>query len=340
MATIKKPPTSRTRALSTQSRRKLKPSTGRLARTVLNVEGMVCTSCVDNIESNIGEMSGVNEIRVSLREKLARIRYNPKITDPEKLCEAIEELGFDATPVEGKETRSSTAASVSAISHVDIKVEGMVCQSCVQNIEENISEKKGVKEIKVSLKEKLASVTYDPRLTNPRRVADSIEDMGFEATPLISEAAINSSSIAEHSNLMSTIGIDGMTCHSCVSLIETGIGEMDGVESVRVSLENKLATIAYDSSKASTENFKSAIEDMGFLVTRLISKFHNYLAVSNKHPNYACSLHFRPHLSLLPSLPPSLPISSFPPSHPLSLPPSLPLLPPSLSFSTLILPSQ
>lgn len=266
MTTIKKPPSGRTRTLSTQTRQKL---TGRLAHTVLNVEGMVCTSCVDNIEANIGEISGVNEIRVSLREKLARIKYNPKVTDPVKLCEAIEELGFDATPVEKKD--STAAATVPDISHVNIKVEGMVCHSCVENIEGNISKKKGVKEIKVSLKEKLASVTYDPRLTNPRHVADSIDDLGFEATPLISEAALKSLS-AVNTKLVSTIGIDGMTCHSCVSLIETGIGEIDGVESVRVSLENKVATITYDSSRASSEYFKSAIEDMGFLVTNINSK--------------------------------------------------------------------
>ena len=255
-------------------KKKTNRSTGRLARTVLNIEGMVCTSCVDNIEDNIGEVKGVNEIRVSLREKLARVSYNPKVTNPEKLCEEIEELGFDATPAEGKQTYN-TGDSITApmVSYVDIKVEGMVCQSCVQNIEGNLSKKKGVKEIKVSLKEKLASVTYDPKMTNPRRLADNIDDMGFEATPLISGEALNCFSTAS-TDLVSTVGIDGMTCHSCVSLIESGIGEMGGVDTVRVSLEKKEATIVYDGSKASTEDFKTAIEDMGFIVTGIKSKFY------------------------------------------------------------------
>ena len=63
------------------------------------------------------------------------------------------------------------------------------------------------------------------------------------------------------------VGVEGMTCHSCVSLIESGIGELDGVESVRVSLEEKRATIVYDRTKTSTEIFHTAIEDMGFIVT-------------------------------------------------------------------------
>ena len=268
--TIKKPPSGRTR--TSQVKRKTNRTKGRLVRTVLTVQGMVCTSCVDTIEGNIGEMAGVNEIRVSLHEKTARITYNPKVTSPEKLCEAIEELGFDATPAKG--AQSYLTGSTPAVSHVDIKVEGMVCQSCVQTIEGNVSKKKGVKEIKVSLKEKLASVTYDPRLTNPRRVADSIEDLGFEATPQVGGVALASYTVS-NTNLVSNIGVDGMTCHSCVNLIETGIGELGGVDSVRVSLEKKLATIAYDSSKASTEEFKTAIEDMGFIVTGIKSEKHN-----------------------------------------------------------------
>ena len=62
------------------------------------------------------------------------------------------------------------------------------------------------------------------------------------------------------------VGVEGMTCHSCVSLIESVIGELDGVESVRVSLEEKRAAIVYDRTKTSTETLHTAIEDMGFIV--------------------------------------------------------------------------
>ena len=253
----KKPPSGRTS--SSQVKRKPKRSTGSLAHTVLSVQGMVCTSCVDNIEGNISEMKGINDIKVSLQEKCARVAFNPKVTNPDAICEAIEELGFDATPTEPKQT-------LPTLSQVEIKVEGMVCKSCVDNIEGNISEKKGVKEIKVSLKEKLARVTYDVALTNPRQISEDIEDMGFDAVPLVAGAAPAIDAITKV-NTVGTVGIDGMFCHSCVSLIESGVGELDGVVSVRVSLEKKMARIVYDSSKVNMEVFKSTIEDVGFLVT-------------------------------------------------------------------------
>ena len=270
VTSIKKPSTGRT-STSSQVRPKPKRRTGRVGRTVLHIEGMVCTSCVDNIESNIGELDGVSEIHVSLQEKQAGVSYDPKITNPEKLCEAIEDLGFDATQTESKPSIEESESTLTVL-HVDIKVEGMVCQSCVDNIEENLSTKKGVQSIKVSLKEKLASVMYDPKITNPRRVADAIDDIGFEATPLISDGALQNLTTPPSNCVTTTIGIDGMTCHSCVSLIESGLSEVDGVECVRVSLEHKEATITYESSKAGTEDFKTAIEDMGFIVTTIKCK--------------------------------------------------------------------
>ena len=149
---------------------------------------------------------------------------------------------------------------------VNIRVEGMVCQSCVQNIEQNLSKKDGVNKVSVSLEEKLARVTYDAAVTNPQELADEIEDLGFEAMlPSVSSSSGTSSKTC-------TIGVGGMTCHSCVSLIEGGLGEIAGVESVAVSLEKEEAVIVFNPSKANIEDFKTAIDDMGFIVTTAPSK--------------------------------------------------------------------
>ena len=66
-----------------------------------------------------------------------------------------------------------------------------------------------------------------------------------------------------------TLGIEGMTCHSCVSLIESTVGEMRGVVSVTVSLEERQGTVEYDSALVAPEEIKNTVEDMGFIVTRL-----------------------------------------------------------------------
>ncbi len=64
-----------------------------------------------------------------------------------------------------------------------------------------------------------------------------------------------------------TIGIDGMHCHSCVSLIESTVGEMEGVVRVQVFLEKKQGRVEYDGTVVTPEEFRTAIDDMGFMST-------------------------------------------------------------------------
>lgn len=55
-----------------------------------------------------------------------------------------------------------------------------------------------------------------------------------------------------------------MTCNSCVKNIEGVLGEKDGVQSIKVSLENKEAAIAFDPNKTNPIALRDAIDDMGF----------------------------------------------------------------------------
>lgn len=45
-----------------------------------------------------------------------------------------------------------------------------------------------------------------------------------------------------------TLTIDGLRCASCVSTIEKGLADSDGVESCRVNLATKSASIRYNRS--------------------------------------------------------------------------------------------
>ena len=72
---------------------------------------------------------------------------------------------------------------------------------------------------------------------------------------------------AEESVKVCTLGIEGMTCHSCVSLIESTVGEMRGVVGVTVSLGERQGTVEYDSALVTPEEIKNTVEDMGFIVT-------------------------------------------------------------------------
>ena len=69
------------------------------------------------------------------------------------------------------------------------------------------------------------------------------------------------------------MGIEGMTCHSCVSLIESALRETQGVASASVSLQKKEGVIEYDPAVLAEADIKNVIDDVGFIVTQIKGKF-------------------------------------------------------------------
>ena len=58
--------------------------------------------------------------------------------------------------------------------------------------------------------------------------------------------------------------IEGMHCTGCSTRLEKILNNLEGVETAKVSLEEKKATIKYDETKINIENIKETIEDAGF----------------------------------------------------------------------------
>ena len=58
--------------------------------------------------------------------------------------------------------------------------------------------------------------------------------------------------------------IEGMHCTGCSTRLEKVLNNIEGLETAKVSLEEKKATIKYDENKISLESIKEAIEDAGF----------------------------------------------------------------------------
>jgi Cu+-exporting ATPase len=68
--------------------------------TTFPVLGMACESCVVTVEDLLRSLPGVQEARVSLKEKEARVRYEDGRMTPELLAEQVTAQGFDAGPPE------------------------------------------------------------------------------------------------------------------------------------------------------------------------------------------------------------------------------------------------
>ncbi|KAK6173176.1 hypothetical protein SNE40_016680 [Patella caerulea] len=232
----------------------------------IKVEGMTCQSCVKTIEKNMSTHKGVVDIKVSLSDKEAIVMYNPLHTTPQTLSDQIEDMGFDATLFKDDCHSSGDEFDEIAIrsskeENCVINIVGMTCMSCVRNIESNISGKLGIKTISVSLEGKKGVITYNPDLTNPKAIADMIDDMGFEASPANSEMV----NVDLNEDVKTVIlDIKGMTCHSCVKTIEGKISEHPGVKSIKVLLAEQEGHITYIQDNTTPRLLCEAIEDMGF----------------------------------------------------------------------------
>ena len=64
---------------------------------------------------------------------------------------------------------------------VELKVEGMTCQGCVNSVTRTLSGVPGVEKVQVSLADARATVTYDPAKVGPAELRRAVENAGYEA---------------------------------------------------------------------------------------------------------------------------------------------------------------
>ena len=62
--------------------------------TIFKIEGMNCDACADTIKSLVENEPGVRMASVSFNDRQARVLYDPKFVEEERLVDAIQKPGF------------------------------------------------------------------------------------------------------------------------------------------------------------------------------------------------------------------------------------------------------
>ena len=253
----------------------------------INVKGMTCESCVKNIESTLGSHKGILNVAVSLEKNSANVWYlQDNSSDstvekwvPQKVVDKIEDMGFDAELIENRHLDSDSDDSVfdespnsthkklpkpkdnqrdlpedKELEKCFLRVQGMTCASCVAAIEKHAKKLDGVENVLVALMAAKAEVEYDPAKILPDQIANSISDLGFP-TNVIEDAT--------HSGEVE-VEINGMTCASCVHLIESTLLKNKGIVSATVALTTKRGKIKFDPSILGPRDVIALIEGIGF----------------------------------------------------------------------------
>ncbi|XP_059739503.1 copper-transporting ATPase 1 isoform X2 [Bos taurus] len=234
----------------------------------ISVEGMTCSSCVWTIEQQIGKLNGVHHIKVSLEEKNATVIYDPKLQTPKTLQEAIDDMGFDAILHNPKPLPVLTET-------VFLTVTASLVPPW-DHIQSTLLKTKGVTDIKISPQQRTAVVTIIPSIVNANQIVELVPDLSLDTGTLEKKSGTcEDYSMAQPGEVMLKMKVEGMTCHSCTSTIEGKIGKLQGVQRIKVSLDNQEATVVYQPHLITAEEIKKQIEVVGF--TAFIKKQPKYL---------------------------------------------------------------
>src|SRR5689334_19107698 len=103
-------------------------------------------------------------------------------------------------------------------SELSFPVEGMTCASCVRRVEKAIAAVPGVSQASVNLATERADVRFNGT-ADPGAVIGAIKTAGYEVP---------------HQTL--ELGIEGMTCASCVRRVEKAVSGVPGVIAASVNL--------------------------------------------------------------------------------------------------------
>ena len=61
-----------------------------------------------------------------------------------------------------------------------------------------------------------------------------------------------------------TLNVQGMSCGHCVKAVESSVGELNGIESVKVNLDEAEVAVSFNDTQVSLEQIKETIEEQGY----------------------------------------------------------------------------
>ncbi|KZT57332.1 heavy metal translocatin [Calocera cornea HHB12733] len=156
----------------------------RVVTTQLSISGMTCSSCTSAITSALTTLPGVASVDVSLITHSAAVVHDENSVSADKLRDEVEDIGFEAQVVASKpvhvEEEPKLLKSYFAVG-------GMTCSSCTSTLTQQLTPLPSLTDLDISLRSNSATLTHDPAVLSIEKIAEAIEDCGFDATFVRSE---------------------------------------------------------------------------------------------------------------------------------------------------------
>ncbi|KAJ3258725.1 serine/threonine protein kinase Ran1 [Boothiomyces macroporosus] len=231
-------------------------------RFEVGLSGLSCESCVQKVKSALGQLPGIESFNVTLKKLV--VDFDGNLLSTQDIVTSIQNLGYKVLQ---KDSNSQPDLEIvvhnqeSEYHRSTFVIGGMSCTSCVASIEANLKAIPGIDEstLSVTLLPPQAVVTHDIRTLSTVDIIHKIEEMGFEGA--LKSSVDLKSEIPNNATLTARIGIEGMTCSSCVNSIESFLKEQGGILN---------ATVEYDSTQIGIRDILNLIDEVGFSAKLLL----------------------------------------------------------------------
>jgi len=124
----------------------------------------------------------------------------------------------------------------------------MTCATCVATIEGGIKDLAGIERVSVNLATERGTVVFDPEQTSVDQIIATVNELGYSAR---TEKV--------------TIPVQGMTCATCVTRLETALKDVDGVVAANVNLATEQATVEFLPTQVTLTDLHRAIREAGYI---------------------------------------------------------------------------
>ena len=131
--------------------------------------GVSCQVCVNKIEKKLSKLDGMKEAVVNLSTEKLSVDYDESLLKDETITEVVNKLGYEIE-------------EESDLKDVELDIDGISCQVCVNKIEKKVSKLNGVKSVIVNLANSRGKIVYDSDVIKLSEILEVMKKMGYTGT--------------------------------------------------------------------------------------------------------------------------------------------------------------
>lgn len=133
---------------------------------------MACTSCSEAVERALSVADGVKKAVVGLALEEAKVHFDPNVTNPKQIIEAVEDAGFEADLI----------SPGNDVNKVHLKLVGVHSLEDAKTVRTALELAIGVNHVDMDVEEDRVTISYDSDVTGPRSLIKCIKEASIGLT--------------------------------------------------------------------------------------------------------------------------------------------------------------